>query len=533
MAALSITDRRATFDALVRDHPDARVVAVALTGLIVPMPRIVPLTGQASIEGIGSMLDVIHPSDAKVLIDAWELTKTAGVTSVSVRAWHDRDSVMVLHFLDLIEEFGVVMCVVTGYQDVALPPEPSRFVPRTSVIRKDELSYITAVDDAAVAILGWRADELVGQRAHDLIHPDDEEYGVSNWLRMLSRPGHTSQVRLRYRHRDGSYRWLEITNHNNLCVRPDPHILAEMVDVTGEVEAINALRTNERMLRRLAEALPIGVLYIESDRRISYRNARLGAIAGVEAADDVDVQLQYLLPNSRDAAMTAIDAAFARCDDADVEVTFQVPGGGLRRCLMSLRPVTNTDGTVVGVITCLTDITDEANRREELERRVRHDQLTSCLNHASILAELQRTLDDPQPGTWTVAAFIDLDEFKETNDRYGHPEGDRMLKHVAAQLWQVAGEDGLVGRVGGDEFLLVVRTPADARAVRTVAADVADALALPILLQAELIRPRASVGVAFAAGEGLDASDVVAAADTAMYRSKRRGDGIPLIVPTG
>jgi GGDEF domain-containing protein len=53
-----------------------------------------------------------------------------------------------------------------------------------------------------------------------------------------------------------------------------------------------------------------------------------------------------------------------------------------------------------------------------------------------------------------VVAFIDLDEFKAANDRYGHPEGDGLLKHVADQLWRVAGEDGLVGLLGGDEFLV-------------------------------------------------------------------------------
>jgi diguanylate cyclase (GGDEF)-like protein/PAS domain S-box-containing protein len=527
--------RLSVFDALVRDFPDAKIAAISRAALIVPMPPEVPVNGHAVIEGPTSMLDVVDPSQAKVVIDTWDRMLDEGGATASVRALDDHKRVMALHFVDLIDRYGIVAGVLIGYEPGGPLAEPTRHLPRSAVMRKDQLSVITDVDEAAVAMLGWSAAQLIGRRTLDLVHPEDHEFAIESWLRMLSRVGTTTRVRLRHQHSDGSWRWLEVTNHNNLAEKPS-HVRADVVDVTAEVEAIRALRTNEQMLRRLAEALPVGVLYLEPDGKISYGNAQLGALVGVAPADRIEDQFSHLVPADQGRVRSAIEAASTQGVDADLEVSFQLPGGSPRRCLLSLRPVTDGANTVAGTITCLVDITDDANRREDLEHRVRHDPLTACLNHASILAELQRLLDQPLPDTWTVAVFIDLDEFKEVNDRYGHVDGDRLLAHVAAQLRLAAGEDGLVGRVGGDEFLMVVRTPANPRALTSLAGRVAVTLDVPINVRGASITPKASIGVAYAGGPGpgvADAAELVAAADAAMYDSKRLGDGTPIIARRG
>src|SRR6185369_15822747 len=133
-----------------------------------------------------------------------------------------------------------------------------------------------------------------------------------------------------------------------------------------------------------------------------------------------------------------------------------------------LRALTGDDGQVSGAIGCLTDITEDVQVREELEQRVRRDPLTGCLNHASTVAELRRLLAEPHDRSHEVIAFVDLDDFKGINDRYGHLAGDRVLQHVATRLWTVAGEEGLVGRLGGDEFLVVVRTAKSPNALEVV-----------------------------------------------------------------
>jgi diguanylate cyclase (GGDEF)-like protein len=244
----------------------------------------------------------------------------------------------------------------------------------------------------------------------------------------------------------------------------------------------------------------------------------------------VDDQLATVDRADRDAVRAAVIGVLVHGQDADLEVSFHPPGGKVRRCVMSVRGLTSDAGTVTGAIICLADITDEVNLREELQRQVRFDPLTACLNHASILAALEDRLTRPNTDSWTVVMFIDLDDFKGVNDRHGHVAGDRLLKSVAARLGRVAGDGDLVGRLGGDEFLMVLRTEPDLGRVVHLAGCVAAALAEPIRIGHEWTVTKASVGAAYAtAADDLDADGLVSAADTAMYEGKRVGDGAPIV----
>jgi diguanylate cyclase (GGDEF)-like protein/PAS domain S-box-containing protein len=516
---------------LLTDHPDAWVVAIVPTGHFTAMPAEVPVSSQRVIEGPFSALDLVIPEDRHIVIDAWHRTLTEGADNIQVHPLNDPSRQIALHFVDMIHRYGVILGFFIGFgaTDTLETADHGDLVPKTSTIRKDQLAVIIDVDEAITAILGWRRDELIGRRNLDLVHPDDQEKAVANWMDMIGRPGAERRIRLRHQHKDGSWRWLEMTNTNRLDFA-DPHVLSDLVDVTDEVTALEALRANEQLLRRLTEALPVGVLTFGTDRRIAYRNETMHSIVGVSRASTVDEQLSTVDEGSRIAVHSAVADALIGGRDADLEVSFHPPDRSVRRCVMSLRALTGADGAVTGAIICLSDITDEATLREELQRQVRYDPLTASLNHASILAALEERLRHPANDRWTVVFFIDLDDFKGVNDRHGHIAGDRLLKGVAARLSRVAGDANLVGRLGGDEFLMVLGTDPDMDQVTHLTKCVADALAAPVRIGREWTVPRASIGVAYAAAEdGLDADALVSAADTAMYDGKRAGGGTPVV----
>ena len=116
---------------------------------------------------------------------------------------------------------------------------------------------------------------------------------------MLTAPGHDQRVRLRHLMASGGWLWVEITNRN-LLAEPDSRIVTEMVDISDEMAAQDALRASEQRLRLLAESLPVGVLQLEADRHISYANERLTAITGVPLTRAVDRQFRHLGPTDRD-----------------------------------------------------------------------------------------------------------------------------------------------------------------------------------------------------------------------------------------
>ena len=104
----------------------------------------------------------------------------------------------------------------------------------------------------------------------------------------------------------------------------------------------------------------------------------------------------------------------------------------------------------------MSDVTDGAQLRRELEIRASVDQLTSCLNRAATLDLLATVLARDEPTErGTAVAYIDLDRFKPVNDRFGHAAGDRLLVAVAERLRLAVRGCDSIGRLGGDEFLVI------------------------------------------------------------------------------
>jgi diguanylate cyclase (GGDEF)-like protein/PAS domain S-box-containing protein len=518
-------------NSLLESHPDAWVVAIKPSGHFTEMPESVPLRGQRVIQGPTSALELVVPSERNLVVETWARAVNEGGANSSVHAYGNANRVIGMHFLDVTSRFGVYIGIFLGYGAGAKPEaaEQQALVPRTSVLRKDQVGVITAVDGAATAILGWQADELIGHRSLEFIHPDDQERAVVNWMDMFSRPGSSHRVRLRHQHKDGSWVWLEVTNHNRLDDPEDPCVLADNVDVTDEVMALDALRANERVLRRLTEALPVGVLYVNADGTVDYGNERLATIVGNSSASTVEEQFATAIGANYASLMNALSTVLRRGRDQDVSASFAPKLGTEVRCEVSLRALANDVGEVVGAIVCVADVTEHLRMREELEERALYDLLTGCLNHAAVMAELEDRLAADSSDGLTVALFIDLDDFKGINDRYGHAAGDHVLRYIGDGLRAVAQSEDLVGRLGGDEFLVVLRSADDQRALAGIANRVTEALRHDIPWKGHWISPGASVGLSYARpASGVSADRLVNAADEAMYTSKRSG-GAPVL----
>ena len=147
---------------------------------------------------------------------------------------------------------------------------------------------------------------------------------------------------------------------------------------------------------------------------------------------------------------------------------------------------------------------------------------------AALEAMLAGALDGTSPGV----ILVDLYRFKELNDGHGHDVGDEFLGVVARRLRGAVREDDVVGRIGGDQFLVLCPGIAtSAEAVRT-AIRVAQTLGHEIQLKDLRVGSRASIGVAWSSGSEIDAEALVARAEVAMHESKRRGGGRPVLYAT-
>jgi diguanylate cyclase (GGDEF)-like protein/PAS domain S-box-containing protein len=301
-----------------------------------------------------------------------------------------------------------------------------------------------------------------------------------------------------------------------------------MVDISDEMAAQEALRAREQLLNRLAEAIPVGLIQIDTEGGIVYTNDRLHEILGVERSPTVAAQLATVVPDDRLGLERAIAEVLGMGAHADVEVACRRPGvAELRYCTIGFRALRHDDGPISGAIACVADVTDSARMREELRFRAAFDELTGCHNRASIMAALEADIErDPKQAERAVM-FVDLDRFKQINDRHGHAAGDELLRRVARLLRELVREDDLVGRIGGDEFLLICPDVGGAERAMRLAERLAEALRDGIRAETEEIRCGLSIGVAWSSGDASDGDALVAAADAAMYQAKRAGTGEP------
>lgn len=516
-------------------YADGLLVALGDDGFRVAVPPVEAFTALRTVEvppDRATVIDLVVPADAMVVVRTWERAHKEGTAMGTVHLRSDPTRATTLVFLDAREPFGVWLGLLGG-AGVDEPEEPAAVVvdptllaplrPRQGGLHLDFNAIITGVDERAARMLGWDADEVIGTRSLDHVHPDDQERAIASWLEMLAE-GRPVRFRVRRRRADGSWLWTEAENVV-VSVSDDGvwDIESHLTDISDEMAVYHELRQREELFRRLAESLPSGVLQVDGDARVLYANRRLAAIFGAGPAEDLAGQLVNLTEADRARLVDAVDAALTSGQDSDVEVEVRLPESGEpRRCMASVVAVSGLEDSG-GALISVHDVTEAARMREELQIRATVDELTGCLNRGSVIAALERALSPDRRGV-TGVIYIDLDEFKVLNDTFGHAAGDEMLVEVAGRISDVLREGDHVGRLGGDEFLVVCPGLADPDQVMAIASRLRNRLTGPASLSAGMVGVRASIGVAIGS-PGSPVDGVVARADGAMYASKQERMG--------
>lgn len=173
------------------------------------------------------------------------------------------------------------------------------------------------------------------------------------------------------------------------------------------------------------------------------------------------------------------------------------------------------------VIGTLQDVTISKHGEQNLRVLARSDPLTGLLNRDAMLAEIGDRLGGAKAAPMAVL-YIDLDRFKLVNDVLGHAAGDSLLTAAADRLRRAVGEEGLIARFGGDEFLVACACGDDAQRPERLADAILDAFSVGFGFDKDEFVVTASIGLARSPQDGNDAQTLIQHADAAMYESKRR-----------
>jgi diguanylate cyclase (GGDEF)-like protein/PAS domain S-box-containing protein len=515
---------------LVAAYPDAPASALTKDGIMVAMPETVALRRNPVLEArAGTDLLVFDHQ----LVAAWERVLAEGAARCEFHPVGRPDVTGKLYMLDLWATHGAVVTIAVyepgeGDEREEAFQEARDVTPRFTTLVKDSRGIIVKIDEAMTKLLGWSVEEMEGHRSTEFIHPDDRTFAVDNWMQMLAVPGPARRVRLRHLRNDDTWVWFEVTNHNLLGDPDDPRVVSEMVDISDEMAAHEELRAREQLLDKLAEAAPVGLLQFDAARNVVYTNDRLHEILGTPRADTVEEQLGSVVAGRRGVLAGALDEVLGSGLEADIEVELLLPDREEPRvCTIGLRPLSDDAGVTSGAIACVADVTDSTRLREELEKRATFDALTGCHNRASVMHALAANIASGQRRANRAVVFVDLDGFKQINDRHSHAVGDEVLGVVASRLQGAVREADIVGRIGGDEFLVVCPDIGGPEQAMALAARMAEAQRERVCLPGGEIALQVSIGVAWTGDESLDAESLVALADQAMYVSKRERWGRP------
>ncbi len=162
--------------------------------------------------------------------------------------------------------------------------------------------------------------------------------------------------------------------------------------------------------------------------------------------------------------------------------------------------------------------------RQQMSYEATHDGLTQLANRTASLEQLNQGLSRSDTSGHRLAVFfIDLDGFKAVNDRHGHHAGDVVLQVTAERLVASGGEGEHIGRLGGDEFLIIAEPVSGEREALELAERIHQTILEPIRIDNHAVAIGASIGVAVSSGDTIDADDLLRDADLALYQAKELG----------
>jgi diguanylate cyclase (GGDEF)-like protein/PAS domain S-box-containing protein len=360
--------------------------------------------------------------------------------------------------------------------------------------------------------IGKPVNEIIGEDATRFIRPYIDR-ALAGELVNYQRP---------FIGADGTERMIEVTliPHSPPDTPQDrPSVALVLVhDITKFHQAERIMRESEERLQKFADATTEAIVFHENGI-VSDANEACARLVRHPINEIIGKNvLDYVAAESREMVLTNIRAGFERTYEGLVQ---------------------RADGTTVSVefvgrelyyegkshrMTVLRDISDRKAAEARIQFLAHHDVLTHLPNRALLMDRLNTLLATARrQQTMLAVCFVDLDHFKSVNDSLGHYAGDELLKRTAQRLQSNLRGSDLVGRLSGDEFLVVLTDLHSAEDAAPIIEKISSAITAPVSYETQTITISSSIGISVYPKDGESAESLIRAADMAMYLAKERG----------
>jgi len=303
--------------------------------------------------------------------------------------------------------------------------------------------------------------------------------------------------------------------------------------VPDQEQAASAARTDRAAVLGEVEELGVGMFWAtEADGNLSFLSQRALADLGAEANSLIGRPLIQVFSdiNSEAGGVThqrSLAFKLNAHSKLDEQIVAVADGRGTTRWWrLNARPLVDAKGVFRGYRGSAVDISSQYSYDTQVARQSQVDELTGLANRRKLNERLTATLSAFRASRRSCALMmLDLDRFKQVNDTMGHPAGDELLKQVAQRLTSLVKDRGEVGRLGGDEFQVVLPDIDDRGTLGEMANRIVQLLSQPYQINGRRAIIGTSVGIAVAPYDGLEADELTRAADMALYSAKEARGG--------
>lgn len=385
---------------------------------------------------------------------------------------------------------------------------------------------IAQVDDRYLGLLGYQPGEFTMDMETwlALMHPDDQARIQAVIEEIVS--GQTdgnSEVEYRMRHKSGEWRWtLDRFRVYTRDARGQALTAGGVhLDITKRKEMEERLRFSAQVFEHTSE----GILITDQHGCIQDVNRAFTTITGYTAEEALGRNPSLLRSDRHDQEFYAelwrslIEQGLWRG-----EIWNRRKNGEVYPEWLTISAVVDQQGKTTNYISVFSDISPLRQSQDRLDYLAHHDPLTGLPNRLLLTDRLELALVRAQREQRQMALlFIDLDGFKRVNDTLGHAVGDQLLVVVSGRLRERLRRGDTLGRLGGDEFLLLLEQGIEEGVAERVARMVLELLAEPIQIDGHDIIVSASIGISLFPNDGCTGDELLAHADLAMYQTKAAG----------
>jgi diguanylate cyclase (GGDEF)-like protein/PAS domain S-box-containing protein len=385
------------------------------------------------------------------------------------------------------------------------------------------------------SFVGIDRAELIGRRLADLVPPEYSELVSENIQRRLAGESAAERYEIDMVGLQGQMARLEISStpveydKGRALLITGVEILPTMTSQALRLPAELGSEPPSLALNSLAEA----IIATDKDGRINYMNPAAEQLTGsaLDAATGKVLEEIVSLVDETDRRLLSDPVHQALTTGAAVNLSRRAlmlsrANGSERSIELSASPIRNSARELVGSVVMLHDVTEMRGLTRQMSYQAAHDALTGLVNRREFERRLEEAIESGHRGDGQhVLSYLDLDRFKLVNDTSGHLAGDSMLREVAKLLRDAVRDSDTVGRLGGDEFgILLVGCPLEK--ARQIADDVCRAVGdHRFVWRDKIFNIGASIGLVEISRESGTLEELLAAADTACYVAKRQGTG--------